>query len=239
MSRCTTCRRERGAVLLTAVVVTCLATMLVMGLAHEAALRLEGRQLLRYGGTALAIAQAGLEAGARKASASSTWRADPTTWLAQRALGDGTVTVAASDPADGHVEVNGAIGSSSADGVRLTATATVSGLTRVLRADYLPLPHAGAGQRGLLADLCPPAGGERRGPRARQRRRARLRRGERARRHHDPHRGDRLLPPSTTATPTSSTPRARSASRRSTSPGSRRPGSGSSLPIDAHDQQHA
>lgn len=128
--------------LLTATVVTLLATMLVIGLAHETALRLEARQGLRFGGTALAGAQAGLEAGARKATVSSAWRSDPTTWLNQRAVGDGLVTVIASDPADGHVEVNGALGSSSADGVRLTSTATFSGLARTLRADYLPLPHS-------------------------------------------------------------------------------------------------
>ena len=145
MSRCTTSRRERGSVLLTATVVTLLATMLVMSLAHEAGLRLEARQMLRYGAAALAVAQAGLEAGARKATASTTWRSDPTTWLSQRAVGDGAVDVTASDPADGHVEVSGALGSSSADGVRLTASASVRGLTRVLRADYLPLPHAALG----------------------------------------------------------------------------------------------
>jgi hypothetical protein len=123
------------------VVVTLLATVLVLGVAHEAALRLEARQRLRFGGSALACGQGGLEAAARKAALSSTWRSDPTTWLDQRQLGDGRVTVVASDPVDGLVAVDGARGSSSADGVRLTATAIVNGLSRGLRADYLPLPH--------------------------------------------------------------------------------------------------
>jgi hypothetical protein len=128
-------------VLVVATVVALLATMLVMGLAHETAMRLEARQGLRFGGTALACAQAGLEAGARRATASTTWRSDATPWLNQRAVGDGVVTVVASDPADGHVEVSGALGSSSADGVRLTSTATYRGVARVMQADYLPLPH--------------------------------------------------------------------------------------------------
>jgi predicted thioesterase len=42
---CTTCRAQRGSVLLTATVVTLLATMLVIGLAHETALRLEAREV--------------------------------------------------------------------------------------------------------------------------------------------------------------------------------------------------
>lgn len=139
--RCTTCKNQRGSVLVVATVVALLATMLVVGLAHETAMRLEARQGLRFGTTALACAQAGLEAGARRATASTTWRSGVTTWLDQRAVGDGRVTVVASDPADGHVEVNGSLGSSGADGVRLTSTATFRNVARTLRADYLPLPH--------------------------------------------------------------------------------------------------
>jgi hypothetical protein len=128
-------------VLVVATVVALLATMLVLALAHETAMRLEARQGLRFGATALAGAQAGLEAGARRATASTTWRSDATTWLNQRAVGDARVTVVASDPVDGHLEPNGGLGSSSADGVRLTSTATYRGVARVLQADYLPLPH--------------------------------------------------------------------------------------------------
>ena len=124
-----------------AAVVALLATMLVVGLAHETGMRLEARQGLRFGSTALACAQAGLEAGARRATTSALWRSGSTTWLSQRAVGDGLVTVVASDPADGSVAVNGSAGSSDADPVRLTATATYRGVSRALLADYLPLPH--------------------------------------------------------------------------------------------------
>lgn len=139
--RCTTCKGQRGSVLVVATVVALLATMLVVGLAHETAMRLESRQGLRFGATALASAQAGLEAGARRATTTTTWRSGATTWLDQRAVGDARVTVVASDPADGRVAVDGSVGSSSADPVRLTSTATYRGVARALQADYLPLPH--------------------------------------------------------------------------------------------------
>jgi hypothetical protein len=150
LSRCITCSRrrardERGGVLLAALIVTLLATMLVMGAAYEAGVRLETRVSLRDGAQALTCAQAGLEDAAHLASASANWRAGlmTATWILDKAIGESTVTVTARDPLDGAIGVNGATGSSSADSVELTATATTGQIARALTATYLPLPHAG------------------------------------------------------------------------------------------------
>ncbi len=139
---------ERGGVLLAALVVTLLATMLVMGAAYETGVRLETRVSLRDGAQALVCAQAGLEDAAHLASASANWRAGlmTATWIQNKAIGESAVTVTARDPLDGAIGVNGATGSSSADSVELTATATTGQIARALKATYVPLPHAGLRQ---------------------------------------------------------------------------------------------
>ncbi len=144
MWHCITCSGQRGGILLSALIVTMLATMLVMAAAHEAGLRLETRQMLGEAALALAGAQAGLENAARLTAASAGWRATLTsaTWLQNKSIGASAVTVTASDPGDGMVGIDGTAGSSSADTVRLTASAQLGGVNRVLAADYVPFPHA-------------------------------------------------------------------------------------------------
>ena len=53
---------RRGGILLAALIVTLLATTLVLGAGYEAGVRLEGRARLRQARVALSCAQAGLEA---------------------------------------------------------------------------------------------------------------------------------------------------------------------------------
>jgi len=134
---------EGGSVLLAALIVTLMATVLLVGAAHEVGVRLEGGQRLRRGRLALAGAQAGLEAAARLASAAGFLRGAGTNplWIEDRQIGAATVAVNASDPGDGRLETSGALGSSDADTVRLTATARVAGIERTLASDWLPLPH--------------------------------------------------------------------------------------------------
>jgi hypothetical protein len=148
-------RGERGGVLLAALIVTLLATMLVMGAAYETGVRLETRVSLRDGAQALTCAQAGLEDAAHLASASANWRAGllTATWIQDKAIEANRVTVTARDPLDGAIGVNGATGSSSADPVELTATATAGQIARALTATYDPLPHAAMRQVVFSATL--------------------------------------------------------------------------------------
>lgn len=138
-------RREEGGILLAALVVTLLATTLVLGITYEIGVRLEGRSVLGQGMRALASAQAGLEAAARLAADPDFLQGSGTAevWMQDRAIGPARVTVRASDPRDGVLGKDPARGSSDADTVRLIADATVEGTTRYLTADYLPLPHFG------------------------------------------------------------------------------------------------
>ncbi len=62
-------------------------------------------------------------------------------WITSRSLGEAEVTVAASDPADGQIELVGSALSSDADTVRFSATSTYREIQRTLTADYLPYPH--------------------------------------------------------------------------------------------------
>lgn len=134
---------QRGGILLAVIVITLLTTMLIMGAAHEVGMRLETRQRMRSGSVALISAQAGLENAARLAMSSSSWATEMATptWIHDKPIGEANVTVVATDPEDGVIEPNGALGSSSADTVRLTATADLGSLSRVLVGDYVPLPH--------------------------------------------------------------------------------------------------
>ncbi|MFH1142993.1 MAG: hypothetical protein V1774_00445, partial [Candidatus Eisenbacteria bacterium] len=134
---------ERGGILLTALIVTLMATALLIGALNEVGVRLEGRDRLRRGMLALAGAQAGLECAARLATGPGFLQGGGTNalWMEKRPIGAALVTVQAADPSDGHLGQNGANGSSDADTVRLTATANVGSIARTLQADFLPLPH--------------------------------------------------------------------------------------------------
>lgn len=134
---------ERGGVLLAVLLVTLLTTMLVMGAVYEAGVRLERRVGLRDGALALAAAQAGLEDAARLATTTTDWRANLMNglWIEQKPLGDASISVDAEDPLDGEIRRDGALISSSADSVRLTATAALRGIARSRQATYLPFPH--------------------------------------------------------------------------------------------------
>ncbi|MCK4305111.1 MAG: hypothetical protein KAY24_12810 [Candidatus Eisenbacteria sp.] len=133
----------RGSILLAAMIVTLLVTMLVIGAAYEAGMRMETRQQLRGSTEALVYAQAGLENGARLTISSRTWGTDlgTGTWISAKPIGNGTVTVVATDPEDGMIEPDGSAGSSTADTVRLSSAATAANFTRSLVADYVPFPH--------------------------------------------------------------------------------------------------
>ncbi|MCK4411936.1 MAG: hypothetical protein KAY32_00195 [Candidatus Eisenbacteria sp.] len=133
----------RGGILLAALIVTLLATTLVLGASYEVGVRLEARARLRQAMLALSCTQAGLENGARLASVEGALQGQLTSpvWIENKPIGAGLVTVEASDPGDGLLGANGAAGSSTADTVRLTARATVRGVSRGLQADFIPLPH--------------------------------------------------------------------------------------------------
>lgn len=134
---------QRGGVLLTTLVVTMLTVMLAMGAAYEAGMDLKTTHQLGDATYAIAMARAGLETGVYVATKDAAMRAAPTdyTLFADRAIGEGRVTVVASDPSDGQLRVRGEDLSSDIDTMRLAATVKLGNSSRGLRADYVPLPH--------------------------------------------------------------------------------------------------
>ncbi len=126
-----------------AVLVTLITSFMVIGAVYQGGLRLRQRGQLGDAGAALACAQAGLESAASLAQKSPSWRVLQGTgaWVAGQDIGKGRVSVAATDPADGSVEVVLGTTSSVADTVRLISAGSYQGLTRKLQADYLPPPH--------------------------------------------------------------------------------------------------
>jgi hypothetical protein len=126
-----------------AVVITLITTVMVIGAVYQGGLRLRERARLKNAAVALACAQAGLESAAHLASLSTSWRTSRGTgpWIIGQEVGKGTVSVAASDPADDWVEIVLGTPSSSADPVRFIATGTHQGLQRRLQARYVPPPH--------------------------------------------------------------------------------------------------
>lgn len=141
--RSTTSSRQRGSILIVAVIVTLITSFMVIGAVYQGSLRLRQRSQLGDAGVALAGAQAGLESAAYLAQKSDSWRILQGTgaWIASQDIGKGRVSVAATDPADGSVEIVLGTASSAADTVRLVAAGSFQGLTRKLQADYLPPPH--------------------------------------------------------------------------------------------------
>ena len=129
-------------------VVTMLTVMLAMGAAYEAGMDLKTTNQLGDATYALATARAGLETGAYVATHDAAMRAAPTnyTLYSDRAIGDGLVTVVASDPNDGQLRVRGEDLSSDIDTVRLAATVVLGNSSRGLAADYVPFPHVGLRQ---------------------------------------------------------------------------------------------
>ncbi len=116
--------------------------MLVVGAAYEAGMRLKRVSQMGSGTLASICAQAGTENAAWLAPREANWRMatfDPKV-LNQKPIGSGVVTVMASDPTDGMLQVSGGTGSSDADTVRFTATADIDGVTRTLVTDFVPLP---------------------------------------------------------------------------------------------------
>jgi len=133
---------ERGSVLVAVLLITLIATTLLIGATYQSATRLRGTGSEASGSLGRMIALAGLEAGAGLAL-STTWRATlgTGTWFTEKPIGTGSVSVAATDPSDGLVAVDGTQGSASCDTVRLTATATHRGVTRSFRGDFVPIVH--------------------------------------------------------------------------------------------------
>lgn len=135
--------RERGGILLAALVVTMLAATLLIGAAYDATLRLRLGDQLEDGAMALVCAQAGLENAQRLASTDTTLTMTDCAplWISNKTVGHGLVSVTALDPGDGTVPPDGATGSSAADTVQLSATGQVGALTRTLAAEYVRWPH--------------------------------------------------------------------------------------------------
>ena len=129
--------------LLAALLISLLASALVLALAHATGLGLASRRQARDGALALVCAQAGVEQALELARSDTDWRANllAPEWLTEAAVGAGRVTVTAGDPGDGLLAANGSTGSSTADTLRLTARAWVRDAERGLRVDCLPLPH--------------------------------------------------------------------------------------------------
>jgi len=134
---------ESGGILPAALVLTFLVSVLVLGLSREVSLGLKVEERLEEGARAFALAESGLEVAARMPLNDDDWRGTLGTgeWISNQAIGSGAITVTADDPQDGEILVHGPSGSSSADTVRLVATAEVGSIRRRLRADYVPLPH--------------------------------------------------------------------------------------------------
>ncbi len=135
--------RERGGILLAALVVTMLAATLLIGAAYDAGMRLRLGDQLQDGAMALVCAQAGLENAQRMASTDTTLTMTDCAplWINNKTVGLGWVSVTALDPGDGKVPPEGATGSSSADTVQLSATGQVGTITRTLAAEYVRWPH--------------------------------------------------------------------------------------------------
>ncbi len=135
--------RERGGILLAALVVTMLAATLLIGASYDATMRLRMRDAMQDGAMALVCAQAGLENAQRMASTDTTLTTMDVAplWISNKTVGQGAVSVVGSDPGDGLMAPLGASLSSSADTVRLTATGNVGPVTRTLAAEYVRLPH--------------------------------------------------------------------------------------------------
>jgi Tfp pilus assembly protein PilX len=136
--------RERGGILLAALLVTMLAATLLIGAAYDATLRLRMRDKLQDGAMALVCAQAGLENAQRMASTDTTFTMTDSAplWLSNKAVGRGAASVTAIDPGDGFMAPSGSDLSTSADTVRLTSTGQVGTITRTLMADYVRFPHS-------------------------------------------------------------------------------------------------
>ena len=135
--------RERGGILLAALVVTMLAATLLIGAAYDATMRLRLGDQLQDGAMALVCAQAGLENAQRMASTDTTLTMTDCAplWISNKTVGHGLVSVTALDPGDGKVPPDGTTGSSTADTVRLSATGQVGALTRTLAAEFVRWPH--------------------------------------------------------------------------------------------------
>jgi hypothetical protein len=132
--------RERGGILLAALVITALAATLLIGAAYDATMRLRMRDKVQDGAMALVCAQAGLENAQRMASTDTTLTMTDLAplWINNKPVGRGAVSVTALDPGDGMIAPSGASLSSTADTVRLSAAGQV---TRTLTAEYVRLPH--------------------------------------------------------------------------------------------------
>jgi hypothetical protein len=134
---------ERGSVFVAVLLITLIATALLIGATYQSATRLRGAGSEASGSLARLVALAGLEAGAGLASTGGAWRDDLGTggWLGAEPVGDGSVSVTATYPNDGVVEVDGEVGSASSDTVRLTANGTHRDVSRRFRGDFVPLVH--------------------------------------------------------------------------------------------------
>ena len=123
-------------------VITLLSAAIIITAAGNSSLRMKSAHIVAESQKALLYAQMGLDISACYLPSRPDWRGKemPANVFLNVVYEDGFLTVEASDPGDGILEVDGKTDSSDADTIRLKATAKVGDFTRTIQADYLPLP---------------------------------------------------------------------------------------------------